>query len=74
MPSRQLSTSDFCAKCLNVRTGNDGAGMTVKEILNSPGYPDPRGYSGLNYSIQYGLEDNGGCSSCINVAKNATAG
>jgi len=73
MASRQLSTSDFCASCLEIGCGNDKS-MTVKEILNSPGYPNPMGYSSLNYSILYGLEENGGCSSCINTTRNATAG
>jgi len=73
MPSRQLSTSDFCASCLEIGCTNDKS-TTVKQLLNSPGYQNPMGYSSLNYTIQYGLEDNGGCSRCINTAKNATAG
>jgi hypothetical protein len=73
MPSRQLSTSDFCESCLEVGCGNDRS-ITVRHILNSPGYPNLAGYSSLNYTIQYGLEENGGCPSCINTAKNATAG
>jgi len=71
--SRRLSTSDFCESCLKIGCSNDGS-MTVKEILDSPGYPNPVGYSSLNYTILYGLEDNGGCSSCINKVKRATDG
>ena len=73
MPSKKLSKSDFCASCLEIGCTNDRS-MTVKYILDSPGYQDVRGYSSLNYTIQYGLEDNGGCSRCINTAKNATSG
>ena len=71
--SMQLSTSDFCESCLEISCGNDHS-MTVKEILNSPGYHNFLGYSGLNYTILYGLEENGGCSSCINMVKRATDG
>jgi hypothetical protein len=73
MASRKLSTSDFCGSCLGIGCGNDGS-MTVQEILNSPGYSNPMGFSSLNYTIQYGLEENGGCSSCIYMAQSATAG
>jgi len=69
--SRQLSTSDFCESCLKIGCTNDRS-MTVEKILDSPGYSQPMGYSTLNYTILYGLEENGGCSSCINTVKRAT--
>jgi hypothetical protein len=68
----KLSTSDFCESCLKVRCGNNGGAGTVKELLLSPGYQDPRGYSILNNTIQYALEDNGGCSNCLNKVRQAT--
>jgi hypothetical protein len=71
--SRKLSTSDFCASCLEIGCTNDRS-LTVKEILNSPGYPNPMGYESLNYTILYGLEENGGCPNCINTVKRATDG
>ena len=71
--SRKLSTSDFCKSCLKVGCTNDRS-MTVEEILNSVGYSNPVGALSLNYTIQYGLEENGGCSSCINMVKRATGG
>jgi len=71
--SRKLSTSEFCESCLKIGCTNDRS-MTVKEILESPGYPNLLGYSSLNYTILYGLQDNGGCSSCINMVERATDG
>jgi len=68
--TRTLSTSDFCESCLEIRC----AGNTVKEILNSQGYATPIGPCSLNYSILYGLQDNGGCPGCINMVESATAG
>ena len=70
--SRELSTSDFCESCLKIGCGNDRS-TTVREILNSPGYHN-MGYMGANYTILGGLQNNGGCPSCINMVKNATAG
>jgi hypothetical protein len=69
--SRQLSTSDFCESCLKIGCGNNRS-STVRELLNSPGYSNPMGYTALNYTILYGLKDNGGCSSCINKVERAT--
>jgi hypothetical protein len=71
--SRKLSTSDFCESCLEIGCTNDRS-LRVKKILESPGYSDPRGYPDLNYTILYGLVENGGCSSCINMVKRATEG
>ena len=69
MASRLLTTSDFCASCLEI----DCSGSTVREILNNPRYADPRvGYPSVNHVIKHGLEINGGCRSCINTARNAT--
>ena len=72
MSARQLSTSDFCESCLNIDLADDGS-LIVKDILNSPGYRIPIGYSHLNGTIKLGLEKKGGCPRCINTAKNATA-
>ncbi len=68
----RLSISDFCSSCLEVHLGNDAAGPSVKEMLLSPGYVSSIGPSIANYSILYGLEDNGGCLSCINMVRRAT--
>jgi len=68
--SRRLSKSDFCESCLEIGCGNDRS-TTVEEILDSPGYPT-LGYPSLNYTILYGLQDNGGCSSCIDMVESAT--
>jgi uncharacterized protein (TIGR02145 family) len=53
---------------------NDGnlSGMTIEEFLNSPGYNAPMGYIAINPIILLYLEENGGCSSCINLLKLAT--
>ena len=68
----KLSTSDFCQSCLKIRCGNDGGAGTVKELLLCSGYQDPRGFSFLNNTILYCLEDNGGCSSCLTKVRKAT--
>jgi hypothetical protein len=71
--TRKLSTSEFCESCLEIGCGNDRS-ITVKEILDSSGYAHPLGSSSLNYTIMFGLQANGGCSSCITVVESATAG
>ena len=68
----RLSTFDFCESCLKIRCGNSS--ITVKEMLNSPGYAHPLGPVEINYTILFSLQDKGGCSNCINMVKSATTG
>jgi len=72
--SRKLSTSDFCNSCLEIGHPNDpnNPDLSVKGILNGRGYALPSGYMDLNSLILYILQENGGCSSCINMVKQAT--
>ena len=69
----RFSTSDFCESCLKIGCGEDRS-ITVKDFLDSPGYAHPLVPANINYAILFGLEDNGGCPSCINKAKSATIG
>jgi hypothetical protein len=71
--STRLSTSDLCSSCLAIRPRmNDGSTPTsIRDFIESVGYKKPEGPVFMNYDIQYYLEHNGGCASCISKVKSA---
>jgi hypothetical protein len=66
----KLSKYDVCDSCRGIRLSD---GSTIGELFDSKGYnsPNPIGAMMLNLSILAGLEDKGGCPSCINVLRRA---
>jgi hypothetical protein len=71
--ARRVSKDDLCSSCLSIRPRmNDGSrGDSIESMLDSVGYKNPEGPSFMNEMLLFYLEDNGGCSDCIRVLKNA---
>jgi len=71
--ARRLSTEQLCSSCLSIRPRmNDGSlGDSIETMLECVGYSKPEGPSIINDMILQWLEDNGGCSDCIRVLRNA---
>ena len=72
--ARRISKSELCSSCLSIRQRmNDGSlNDPIGDILEWEGYKTPEGVSTINEMILFYLEENGGCSNCIRVLKNAT--
>ena len=70
----KISKTDLCNSCLKIRPRmNDGSlGMAIEDLLDSKGYNQPMGFFMGNHAILLYLQENGGCSSCINLFQRAT--
>ena len=64
-----ISKNDFCDKCQNIRVslgGGRSAGQALDEMYGNP-------MASMAYrAMLVDLKNNGGCSNCINLLKNAT--
>ena len=71
--ARRVSKNELCSSCLSIRPRmNDGSlGDSVGSFLDCVGYSKPEGPAIINEMLLFYLENNGGCSNCIRVLKNA---
>lgn len=66
----KVSKHDLCSSCRKIRpimSGGKPASFIIEEFLDSPGYNMPMGEMMGNQMLLLHLQDNGGCSNCINL-------
>jgi len=63
---------DSCRKLHPVTSEGKPWKESVEDLLMLDAYKHPAKYIGINYTILTTLEDNGGCSRCIDLLNRAT--
>jgi len=71
--SRRIKKEELCNSCRNIHpvlNGGEISDKSIENFLDSKGYNDQSlFYLSINEKILMNLEDNCGCSRCINLLK-----